>query len=244
MALLVPVVQFYAWLKIVVDGRRLAWSVPAGEKMFESFKRRQVMVTRIVIVAGVISLLFVVYVPFFARRMLWNFLNDRYSSAPLVAESETTIELTQQDVQTQPLNARQEILRRETCEEISDIDGDGLEAEIEGRIGTDPTKTDSDDDGFADLAELIAGYNPADGSVTEVLLADTDTDGITDRIERNFWHSASSSADTDGDGQTDLEEIRSGTAPAKAGHESIESFLSKLSTEHSAAMIENQCDSL
>ncbi|MCK5413130.1 MAG: DUF4215 domain-containing protein [Candidatus Pacebacteria bacterium] len=41
-----------------------------------------------------------------------------------------------------------------------DSDGDGLPDDIEKRIGTDPYKTDSDDDGFDDLTEIKNGYNP------------------------------------------------------------------------------------
>lgn len=41
-----------------------------------------------------------------------------------------------------------------------DDDGDGLANEIERRLGTDPAKADSDNDGYDDRAEVLNGFNP------------------------------------------------------------------------------------
>lgn len=43
---------------------------------------------------------------------------------------------------------------------ILDDDGDGLSNELEGRIGTDPNRKDTDDDGFDDREELQNGFDP------------------------------------------------------------------------------------
>ena len=41
-----------------------------------------------------------------------------------------------------------------------DNDSDGLSDTIEGAIGTDPSKRDSDDDGFDDRSEILGNFNP------------------------------------------------------------------------------------
>ncbi|MBU2264265.1 hypothetical protein KJ797_02940, partial [Patescibacteria group bacterium] len=41
-----------------------------------------------------------------------------------------------------------------------DSDGDGLSDAIERALGTDPTKADSDDDGYNDKAEIVGDFNP------------------------------------------------------------------------------------
>jgi hypothetical protein len=62
----------------------------------------------------------------------------------------------------------------------TDLDGDGLDNEVERGLGTDPLRTDSDEDGIGDTAEVS---NP--GAPT-----DTDGDGIIDPLDD----------DDDGDG--------------------------------------------
>jgi hypothetical protein len=46
---------------------------------------------------------------------------------------------------------------------VLDADLDGLPDDVEARLGTDPRKTDTDDDGFSDAEEVRNGYNPLGG---------------------------------------------------------------------------------
>ncbi len=82
----------------------------------------------------------------------------------------------------------------------SDTDFDGLTAQLEVRIGTDPLLADSDDDGLSDGDELGL-------YLTRPLLADTDGDGLSDGDEVLVWGSDPLAADTDADGLTDGDEI-------------------------------------
>lgn len=69
----------------------------------------------------------------------------------------------------------------------ADTDGDGLSDSLEVKTHlTDPTKIDTDGDSLSDAEEIAAGLNPLDGS-----------DAL---------------ADTDGDGYTNLHELRANTA--------------------------------
>ena len=53
-----------------------------------------------------------------------------------------------------------------------DSDGDGISDEIEGVIGTDPTKKDTDGDGFTDKVEIKNGYNPLGAGKLPPAIAD------------------------------------------------------------------------
>lgn len=78
---------------------------------------------------------------------------------------------------------------------LFDGDGDGLDDWEEVALGTDPTDTDTDDDGLTDGSE-VNGDNP-----TDPLDTDTDDDGLTDGQE-----------DTNGDGQIGADETDPNTA--------------------------------
>jgi formylglycine-generating enzyme required for sulfatase activity len=81
-----------------------------------------------------------------------------------------------------------------------DADSDGLSAEDEAEIGTDPEQYDTDGDGVPDGDEKNhTGTNP--------LAVDTDEDGLSDGVEINDWGTDALNADTDGDGLTDGEEV-------------------------------------
>ena len=105
---------------------------------------------------------------------------------------------------------------------LVDTDGDGLTdgQEISG-YGTDPQDTDSDDDGWSDLAEIGWGYDPLDPNNpppgTAQPLPDGDNDGIYDPWEAvhglNPADAGDAGGDLDGDGLTNLEEYQAGSLP-------------------------------
>ncbi|MFA6603813.1 MAG: hypothetical protein WCT10_03130 [Patescibacteria group bacterium] len=88
--------------------------------------------------------------------------------------------------------------------EISDVDSDGLSDQEEKRLGTDPLKRDTDDDGLADGKE-VGVYR------TDPLKRDTDDDGFNDWDE--IWSGfdplskSGKLPDQDSDGLADLYEI-------------------------------------
>lgn len=78
----------------------------------------------------------------------------------------------------------------------TDTDGDGLTDSIEDYYGTDKNNPDTDGDGLSDYVEVaVIGLDP--------LNKDTDGNGIDDGDE-----------DSDGDGITNIEEIKLGTDPS------------------------------
>lgn len=91
-----------------------------------------------------------------------------------------------------------------TATAFSDVDlnvaglavGDGLTFAEERRLGTDPNKVDTDDDGLSDWLEAKQyGTNPVS--------RDSDGDGLTDGEEVNANCTNPLNADTDGDGSDD-----------------------------------------
>ncbi|MBS2021914.1 MAG: hypothetical protein JST92_05850 [Deltaproteobacteria bacterium] len=122
-----------------------------------------------------------------------------------------------------------------------DSDGDGLTDEEELLLGTDPTNPDTDGDGISDGVEVREGYDPltpqafpgcddptvdtdGDGLTdceerllgTDPSLVDTDADGIPDLVEFNSglnYLQPDAILDYDGDGTTNLDEIRQHSDP-------------------------------
>jgi hypothetical protein len=81
----------------------------------------------------------------------------------------------------------------------ADTDGDGVSDVTEQRLGTDPKKADSDDDGVRDNVELTADHSGT-GDFTGV---DTDGDGVIDALD----------ADDDGDSVPTKDELGGGATP-------------------------------
>lgn len=80
-------------------------------------------------------------------------------------------------------------------------------------ITTKPPKNqplDSDHDGLIDEEEKTAG--------TDLVKADTDGDGLTDRQEVVVFRTDPLNGDTDGNGVKDGDEVRSGTDPNGSGN--------------------------
>ncbi len=88
-----------------------------------------------------------------------------------VATATTTRQVLPPDVTTQPAPATNSVVATPT-----DADGDGLTAEQEATLGTDPNKADTDGDGLTDGEEALT-YK------TNPLKADTDDDGYPDGAE-------------------------------------------------------------
>lgn len=108
---------------------------------------------------------------------------------------------------------------------LVDSDGDGLPDNVEvsgwtvtveladGSIQqathtSDPSASDTDQDGLSDDVELTAGTNPR--------AADTDGDGVMDAEEWNDWYSDPCAQDSDGDGLGDALELFFFTSPILA----------------------------
>lgn len=102
--------------------------------------------------------------------------------------------------------------------DTTDSDGDGLIDSLEHSFGTDPLKPDTDGDGLTDWEELNwLDYNPlakdTDGNGTPDGDEDADGDGLTNILEGNY-NSNMILADTDHDGLNDYDEVYSvGTLP-------------------------------
>jgi hypothetical protein len=105
------------------------------------------------------------------------------------------------------------------CSASEDADGDGIADAAEGRGDEDGDgtpnwqDTDSDGDGISD-AEENPGGNPCsprdtDGDGTpDFLDEDSDNDGLDDEVERGTHGTNPYEVDSDGDGVTDLGEVR------------------------------------
>jgi clumping factor A len=64
-----------------------------------------------------------------------------------------------------------------------DADGDGLPANVEAQLGTDPTDGDSDDDGVPDGEEVSLDADSDGDGLINALDADSDNDGLFDGTE-------------------------------------------------------------
>jgi hypothetical protein len=104
----------------------------------------------------------------------------------------------------------------------ADTDDDGIPDLVELQDGAgDPTKQDTDGDGLTDLAERTGwtiNITLGDGSVvtqhvtSNPFLADTDFDGLLDRLEQIVGVNPRN-PDSDGDGATDGQEVNAGKDP-------------------------------
>lgn len=115
--------------------------------------------------------------------------------------------------------------------DTSDADGDGLTADEEARLGTNPANPDTDQDGLSDGQEVNDfGTNPlaldtdgdgvtdgdeASGSFGNIspTVADSDNDGLSDGDELFVYHTDPTQLDTDVDGDLDGAEVAAGTDP-------------------------------
>jgi hypothetical protein len=83
---------------------------------------------------------------------------------------------------------------------LNDADHDGLCADQEALLGTNPNNPDTDGDGLTDGYEVNTAH-------TDPLKADTDHDELSDGDEVNVYHTDPLNADTDADGLSDGVEV-------------------------------------
>jgi hypothetical protein len=99
------------------------------------------------------------------------------------------------------------------AEENIDSDRDGIKDVHERTVYfTDPNKSDTDGDGYSDWLELNSGFSPHNPKPVKLESNDQDKDSLSDRMELNFKTNLLQ-ADTDGDGQSDGVEIKTGYDP-------------------------------
>jgi hypothetical protein len=122
-----------------------------------------------------------------------------------------------------------------------DSDADGWTDVEEFALGTDPTKTDTDNDGLADKVETNTGtFVDANDTGTDPLKADTDGDGRLDGDEVNGpLYSNPLMLDTDGDTYSDGDEAATGHDPNDANNNVIASLIANSRTEFSGNQGEN-----
>jgi len=110
-----------------------------------------------------------------------------------------------------------------------DGDKDGLTAKQEFFYKTNPSKSDSDNDGVSDGDEVKQGSNPIGSGplqVNEITMDDSDGDGL-DSAHEALFGTDPNNRDTDGDGFSDYREISRGYDPTGnvGGNEHIKTVL-------------------
>lgn len=83
---------------------------------------------------------------------------------------------------------------------LPDRDGDGLDDLTERNVGSNVAVADTDGDALTDYQEVVT-YG------SDPNIPDTDNDGLTDYQEAIVYHTAPFNPDTDDDGLTDYEEV-------------------------------------
>ena len=117
------------------------------------------------------------------------------------------------DIQVTPMGGSPVTISVSSNPNAPDTDGDGLDDKAEKQAGTDPRRADTDGDGIMD-AEEHATYtfaNPASGNRltirTKANNADTDSDGLSDWMEKHLLKTDPTQKDSDEDGLTDGDEV-------------------------------------
>ena len=98
----------------------------------------------------------------------------------------------------------------------ADTDGDGLTGMQEFEAMTNPVLADSDSDGLNDGAEISGGKSSA-------LKADSDGDGLSDGAEVNIHLSDPGKSDSDDDSLSDAEEVAAGLSPVNGADALVDS---------------------
>jgi hypothetical protein len=128
----------------------------------------------------------------------------------------------------------------------ADPDKDGLKNKDECYYGTDPNKYDTDDGGVGDGDEVSYGTNPLNKSDDQT---DKDGDGLTDVEEIKVYKTDPNNPDTDAGGVYDGDEVKNQTDPNEkeddylAGQEGVEKAAGQIfETEAGAYFVPPECD--
>ncbi len=124
-----------------------------------------------------------------------------------------------------------------------DTDGDNLPDLYEIDIfGTDPEDSDSDNDGFSDLTELMWGYNPT--ALGTSIDQDQDGDLLSDASEV-LWGTSVTDPDFDDDGYEDGTETRHNYSPlGRADTDEYGPVDSMIQIAYYRAVLEDECPEL
>jgi hypothetical protein len=119
-----------------------------------------------------------------------------------------------------------------------DTDSDGLPDIWEEQVfRTDPSKSDTDQDGFLDRAEILSGHDPL--GPKNLVDQDVDRDKLVDRLELLFATDPLL-ADTDADGHKDFDEIYAGYSPTTTDPVALpKSLYIRLSTQRMEQRVMN-----
>jgi len=100
---------------------------------------------------------------------------------------------------------------------LIDTDGDGLPDDLENTTCTNPSNSDTDNDGIIDGVEDANHNGLVDSNETDPCNSDTDGDGMSDGWEVTYGLNPivdDASGDVDNDGYSNLQEYLSGTEPS------------------------------
>ncbi len=134
------------------------------------------------------------------------FLKDSNQEEDRVAERLQPVDDPEEDIE--------EPIEEDIIDEEEDVEED-IEEPIEDEEEETPEEavedliTDPDGDGLSTTKELLAGTDPN--------RSDTDDDGLTDKEEMNIWKTDPLDVDTDDDTFSDGEEVRHGFNPLGEG---------------------------
>lgn len=190
LGLVVPIWGLYVWIRLIADGRRLSWEKGWSTIGFYQESQKTLLKVIGILIAVQVLVPLIFYTSVFASlSALRGSIASRTSGSSISS-----------------------IYCGAT---FVDSDGDGLTTyEEQHYFHTDPNASDTDDDGFDDLTELLHAHDA--GSTDGVALTDQDGDGVPDVTERVLFHSRLDMKDTNGDGIDDGEAVKQGFNPSYA----------------------------
>ncbi len=203
MGMFIPFWGMYVWVRMIVDGRRLSY-----EKGWDTFTHFQQSQKTLLQVIGIMLLIQLVIPVIF-------FMLSAMIPALLLSGFRSSVSSTTRQTSTESSSLVTNSTGR-SCIFSKDTDHDLL-SDFDEKLSfyTDEQKADTDGDGFDDFSELLRGYDA--GSTNGKVMTDTDSDGVTDAVEKKIFKSDYKLVDTDGDGIPDGDEVKNGVNPAATG---------------------------